>query len=117
MIFYEDLVAQLLVWKLVDNNIILMGDFNENAYTSHLAHCLSQVDINLTELCRRNTGIQIPATFYTGSSPIDGIFAPPGIECVNTFILPRLAGKENHRCFIVDLSSSSLIGSSFPNIV
>jgi hypothetical protein len=117
MIFYEDLVAQLLVWKLVDNNIALMGDFNENVYTGRLARCLSQVDVNLTELCWRPTSILIPATFRTGSSPIDGIFATPGIECVNTFILPHLAGVGDHRCFIIDLSSSSVIGSSFPNIV
>jgi hypothetical protein len=116
-IFYEDLVAQLLVWKLVDNDIVLMGDFNENVYTGHLARRLSQVNMNLTELCRHHTGIPIPATFCTGSSPIDGIFAIPGIECVNTFILPHLAGVGDHRCFIIDLSSSSIIGSSFPNIV
>ncbi len=116
-IFYEDLVAQLLVWKLVDNDIVLMGDFNENVYTGRLACCLSQVDINLTELCWRHTGIPIPATFRTGSSPINGIFATPVIECVNTFILLHLAGVGDHRCFIVNLSSSSVIGSSFPNIV
>ncbi len=117
MIFYEDLVAQLLVWKLVDNNIVLMGDFNENVYIGRFARCLSQIDINLTELCPHHTGIPIPATFCTGSSPIDGVFATPGIECVNTFILPHVAGVGDHRCFIVDLSSSSVIGSSFPNIV
>jgi hypothetical protein len=94
-----------------------MRDYNENVYTGHLARRLSQVDINLTELCRRHTGIPIPATFRTGSSPIDGIFATPGIECVNAFILPHLAGVGDHRCFIVNLSSSSVIGSSFPNII
>jgi hypothetical protein len=73
-IFYEDLVAQLLVWKLVDNNIILMGDFNENVYTGRLTRRLSQVDINLPELCQHHTSIPIPATFCTGSSPIDGVF-------------------------------------------
>ncbi len=29
-IFYEELVAQLVVWKHTDLDIILLGNFNEN---------------------------------------------------------------------------------------
>ncbi len=59
----------------------------------------------------------IPLTFRTGNAPIDGIFATPGIECINILILPHYGGVGNHRCFIVDLSSASLIGMAFPNIL
>jgi len=41
----------------------------------------------------------------------------PGIKCVNIFILPHLIGVGDHRCFIIDLSSKLVIGSTFPNIV
>ncbi len=51
------------------------------------------------------------------SIPIDGIFATSGIECVHAFLLPHLGGIGDHRCFIIALSSASMIGKSFPNIV
>jgi hypothetical protein len=51
-IFFKQLVSQLIIWKSVDNDIILMEDFNKNVYTGCLARWLSQNDLNLTELCR-----------------------------------------------------------------
>jgi hypothetical protein len=59
----------------------------------------------------------ISPTFCTSNAPIDGIFATPGIECISVLILPHYGAVGNHRCFIVDLSSASLIGMAFPNIV
>ncbi len=40
-----------------------------------------------------------------------------GIECVNTYILPHKGGIGDHRCFILDFSSASVIGTRFQNIV
>jgi hypothetical protein len=116
-IFYEQLVSQLITWKAIDNDIVLLGDFNENIYSGHLARQLTQDDLNLTEICRQHTGILIPPTFRRGSVPIDGIFATLGIKCVNIFILPHLGRVGDHRCFIIDLSSESDTGSTFPNII
>jgi hypothetical protein len=116
-IFFEQLITQLRQWKAIDNGIILLGDFNKNVYTGRIARMLAKDDLNFTEVCQRRTGWPIPPTFHTGSVPIDGIFATVGIECINTFILPHYGGVGNHRCFILDLSSESLIGALFPNIV
>jgi hypothetical protein len=116
-IFFEQLMSQLISWKAINNDIVLLGNFNKKMYTGCLARRLGQDDLNLTEICRRHTGIPIPPIFWTGSAPIDGIFATSGIECVNVFILPHLGGVGDHRCFIIDLSSESVIGSTFPNIV
>jgi hypothetical protein len=96
---------------------VLLGDFNKNVYSGRLARRLAQDDLNLTEICRQQTGIPIPPTFQTGSIPINGIFATPSIKCVNVFILPHLGGVGDHQCFIIDLSSETVIGSTFPNIV
>ncbi len=116
-IFFEQLITQLLLWKSINNNIVLLGNFNENVYTGRLAARLSADDLNFVELCQKHTGILIPLTHRKGSAPIDGIFATPGITCVNAFILPQYGGVSNHRCFIINLTSESLIGTSFPNIV
>jgi hypothetical protein len=116
-IFFEQHVSQLISWKAINNDIVLLGNFNKNVYTGRLAWRLAQDDPNLTEICRRHTGIPIPPTFRTGSAPINGIFATSGIECVHVFILPYLSGVGDHRCFIFDLSSELVIGSTFSNIV
>jgi hypothetical protein len=96
---------------------VLLGDFNENVYSSCLARRLAKDDLNFTEICRLQTDIPIPPTFQTDSIPIDGIFATPVIKCVNVFILPHLGGVGDHRCVIIDLSSETVIGSTFPNII
>ncbi len=41
----------------------------------------------------------------------------PGIECVNVMLLLHLGGVGDHRCFIINFSSVSMIGNSFQNIV
>ena len=33
IIFFDQLIAQLVVWKATDSDIILLGDFNKNVYT------------------------------------------------------------------------------------
>ncbi len=116
-IFYEQLVAQLGIWKTSDNDIILLGDFNEHVYNGRLARRLLANDFNFREMCHHHTGRKLPPTFRSGSNPIDGIFATSGIECVNITLLPHLGGVGDHRCFIIDFSSESVIGTDFPNIV
>ncbi len=116
-IFYDQLVSQLISWKAIDNDIVLLGYFNKNVHSGRLACWLGQDDLNMTKICRRHARIPIPPTFWRGSVPIDGIFTTPGIKCVNVFILPHLGGVGDHWCFIIDLSSKLVIGLTFPNIV
>ncbi len=33
-IFYKNLISQLIMWKAIDNDRVLMGDFNKNVYTN-----------------------------------------------------------------------------------
>ncbi len=55
--------------------------------------------------------------FREGTIPNDAIYVTAGIEYVNAYILPHKGGVGNHRCFIVNFSSTLFIGSKFPNIV
>jgi hypothetical protein len=111
------LIAQLIIWKHTDSNIILLGDFNENVYSGCIAKHLSLPDLMLTKQRLQCTGIHIPPTFRDGTVPIDAIFATPSIDCIKAYILPHIGGVGNHRCFILNLTSSSVIGTKFPNIV
>jgi hypothetical protein len=116
-IFYEQLVLQLALWKSSDNDIILLGDFNKHVYNGRLAQRITDSDLNFKEMCLYHTGTRLPPTFRTGSIPIDGIFATSGIDCVNVTLLPHFGGVGDHRCFIIDFSSESVIGTDFANIV
>jgi hypothetical protein len=111
------LIAQLIVWKHTDSDIILLGNFNENVYYGRIAKRLSLPDLMLTKQCLQCTGMHIPPTFRDSTAPIDAIFATSGIECINAYILPHKGGVGDHRCFILDFTSSSVIGTKFPNIV
>jgi hypothetical protein len=117
MIFFEQFIAQSIVWKQTDSNIVLLGDFNENVYSGHISKRLSQPDLMLSEQCLQCTGIHIHPTFRDGTIPTNAIYATAGIECVNAYILPYTGGVGNHRWFIVNFTLSSIVGTKFPNMV
>jgi hypothetical protein len=116
-IFFEQLISQLIVWKQTGHDIILLGDFNKNVYSGRITKPLLQPDLMFSEQCLQRTGIHIPPTFRDGIIPIDAIFATAAIKCVNAYLLPHKGGVGDHRCFILNFMSSSIIGSKFPNIV
>ncbi len=110
-------IAQLVVWKTTDSDIILLGDFNENMYTGHIAKRLAQADLNFSEQCLGCTGMHIPPLFRDGVMPNNAVYATAGIKCVNVHIVPHKGGIGDHRCFIIDFSLSSVIRTRFQNIV
>jgi hypothetical protein len=116
-IFYEQLIAQLIIWKHTDSDIILLSDFNEIIYTGQIAKHFVLPDLMLSKQCLQCAGMNVPPTFRDGSVPIDAIFAIAGIECVNAYILPHKGRVGDHRCFILNFMSSSVISTKFPNIV
>lgn len=116
-IFYEQLVAQLLLWKANKEEIVLCGDFNEHVYNGRLAKRLVQSDLLMQEQCLKATGSHLPATFINGHRPIDAVFATSGIEVLHAYLLPKYGGVGDHRCFILDFTSSSVFGGVFPRVV
>ncbi len=111
------MIAQLIVWKHTDLDIILLSDFNENIYTGQIAKCLALPGLMLSKQCLQCTEMHVPPTFRDGTVLIDAIFTTAGIKCVNAYILPHKGGVGDHQCFILDFTSSSVIGTKFPNIV
>ncbi len=96
-IFFEQLIAQLVVWKTTDADIILLGDFNENVYTGRIAKRLAQTDLNFSEQCLGCTGTHIPES------------------CQSTPFMPRLKSSVSTRTYfltkvglvIIDVLSST----------
>ncbi len=49
-------------------------------------------------------------THINGSIPIDGGYKSPEIEVLNVYMLPFLDSPGDHRAFIIDISTRSLLG-------
>jgi hypothetical protein len=72
-IFYEQLIAQLIIWNQTDLNTMLLGDINENIYTGQIAKRLALPDLMLSKQCLECMGMHVPPIFRDGIVPIDAI--------------------------------------------
>lgn len=117
-LFYEHLTAQLKAWKAAGEELLLFGDFNENVYTGRLSRRLAEEDINMHEQFRAVNKKELPPTHVRSKKrAVCAVFATAGAECLSACVLPKYAGVGDHRLFILDFSSASLIGTVFPKIV
>ena len=115
--FKSDLLSLLSRWKASGDEILLIGDFNENVYSGVLATALARDDLCMSELCYRTTGTLLPPTHNRGSVPIDAIYGTAGLVCSAVAILPDRMGVGNHKVFIIDIESDSILGDVFPHIL
>jgi hypothetical protein len=112
--FQSDLISLLRQWKHAGDKIVLLGNFNENVYTGDLATALSRDNLRMQELCRQIIGDYLPPTHARGSVPIDAVFCTAGINGVAIALLPSQIGVGDHRVFMINIMSSSMIGDVFP---
>ena len=117
VILFDQIIRRLLLWKADGEELILIGDFNENVYTGTYAKRLVLPDLNMTEQCLKTTKHHLPVKNFRGTRTIDAIFATPGVECVNACLLPNRTGIVDHRSFILDFTSASVVGENFPNVM
>jgi hypothetical protein len=68
----------------------------------------------MQELCQQITGDHFPPTHARGAAPIDAVFCTAGINGVAVALLPSRIGVGDHRVFMIDITSSSMIGNVFP---
>ena len=63
------------------------------------------------------TNESLGATYFRGTKPIDGIWATPDIVVTGACVMPAGYRVGDHRMFIIDFLTSSLVGSTPPQIV
>ena len=95
----------------------MMGDFNENVYSGAILTALAGEDLRMTELCYQTTRKHLPPTHRRGSTPIDAVFGTTGLVCSAALLLPFNEGVGDHRVFIVDITSESILGDVFPRVI
>ena len=77
---------------------------------------MGENDLRMTEQCFKTNGKKLPATHNRGKIAVDDCFATSGAECLAASILPKYGGVGDHRCFFLDFTSDSIIGTFFPKI-
>ena len=62
------------------------------------------------------TGQKFGATYFRGSTPIDGVWATSDVTVVGACVIPVGYGVGDHRLFIIDFLKYCLVGASPPSI-
>ena len=115
--FQSDLLSHLRMWKETGDEILLLGDFNEDVYTGQLASSLSGEFLRMKEVCHWTKGIPLPPTHNCGTVPIDAVFGTAGLIVTSVALLPIRTGVGDHRVFLIDVSSDSILGDVFPRVI
>ena len=63
------------------------------------------------------TAKQLGATYFSGSEPIDGVWATGDIIVTNACVMPAGFEVGDHRLFVIDFSTTTLISSAKTTIV
>ncbi len=93
-------------------------DANEDIYRKSLGKTLTSLDgLAMKEVVEEFTGRKIGPTYFRGSKPIDAIWATSDVQVAGACIMPAGYGIGDHRLFVVDFVTSSLIGLSPKKIV
>ena len=116
--FREDFTKQLEQWRGAGDRLIVCMDANENIYRKQIGKLLTNEEgLAMKEVVGDFTGQKLGATFFRGTEPIDGIWATSDVVVTNACVMPAGYGVGDHRLFIIDFLTSSLIGASPPRIV
>jgi len=109
-LFDKDLLHQCKLWRKSGKRIILLMDANEHVLNGKFNRQISRTGLDLEEFTHKCWGAHQPYAHINGSIPIDGGYKSPEIEVLNVCMLPFLDSPGDHRAFIIDISTRSLLG-------
>ncbi len=116
--FRQDLVAQLTQWREQGDRLVVCLDANENIYKKSLGKTLTCTDgLAMREVVGTYTGTKLGATYFRGSKPINGVWATSDITVTSACMMPVGFGIGDHRLFVIDLLTASLIGNTPTRII
>ena len=115
---HNDLIRQLQDWKEEGYWIILSIDSNKDSYKKSLGKSIAAREgLNMKEVVGTFTGKKTGETFFRWSKPIDAVCATLDIIVVGACVMPEGYGVCDHRLFVLDLLTSSLIGKPPTRII
>ena len=97
--------------------MVVCLDANDHIYRGAIGRALTDSDgLDMKEVIKDYTGSELGPTYFRGSMPIDGIWATQDIQIANACVMPAGYGIGDHRLFVVDMISSSVVGEDRPKI-
>lgn len=116
--FRTDLIALLTEWCNQGDRLIVCMDANEHIYDKVLGKALTNIDgLALEEVVGTFTRERLGATYFRGSKPIDAVWASSDLTVVGACVMPCGYGIGDHRLFVVDFLTSSMVGVAPRKIV
>ena len=113
--FRDDLIKLLKTWRAAGDRIVVCLDANEDIYRKAIGKALTAEEgLDMKEVVGAYTGKRIGPTFFRGQLPIDGVWATSDIRVSNACLMPAGYGIGDHRLFVIDMHTSSLIGTEPP---
>ena len=116
--FRQDLIRQLVQLRKEGNRLVVCLDANGDIYKKKLGKDLVKTgELEMVEVVGNFTGQKVGPTFFRGKDPIDGVWATPDVVITGACVMPVGYGVGDHRMFVIDFFTSSLIGCNPPKIV
>jgi hypothetical protein len=116
--FREDLLRQMKQWRKDGERLILCLDANKNIYRGELGWQLTKLNgLDMKEVVGEFNVRQLGATYFPGSEPIDGVWSTGNITVKNACVMPVGFGVGDHRLFVIDFATTTLVGSGTTTVV
>jgi hypothetical protein len=109
--FCKDLFHLLKTWQAVGDWIVVCLNANEDIYKKAIGKALTEEGgLEMKEVVGSHMGKKIGSIFFWGQLPSVGIWVTSDIAIANVCIMPAGYGIEDHRLFVIDIHTSSLVG-------
>ena len=93
-------------------------DTNEDIYKKNLGKYIPARDgLNMNEVVGTFTGNNIGANLFIGSEIIDAVWETPDKLVIGSCVMPSDYGFGDHRLFVFEFLTYSLIGKTPPQII
>ena len=71
----------------------------------------------MIEVVGEFTARQLGARYFCGKEPMDGVWDTGDITVTNTCVMPVGFGVGDHRLFVIDFATTTLVGSPTTTVV
>ena len=112
--FWNSLAKEIMEWQNKGEQLILMGDWNEDIAGTPLRNWMEI--FGLQEAITDIHGNKPPSTYHRGSHAIDGIFVSPSIKAIRAGYLAFGDTPGDHRCIWIDVPHKMILGYHMADI-
>ena len=112
----EDLEMELRKWKNREDQIIVMGDFNEDVRKERIKKFFDKIGMQ-EAILNKHGEQEAPPTYHRGSYPIDGIFVTKALQIDKCGYLGFGRLPTDHRGLWIQVTYKSAFGNKLPAFI